>query len=236
MQIQSTKDYSLFKYILANREVSIPHVNRLVKAIRKNNLLHLNPIIVNNDMEILDGQHRIAAAELLNVEIFYQVDEKVSKKDLSDLNSVKKNWSTMDYINFWGVEKAAGFDELSKFLSIYPNLPPSTALMLLSGDGSRDMNNLKNGIIDISNLTEATHIADVVKKFRNIIDFAYDRNFILSIARVIKSGKYDQAIMDKRLEYQSRSLVKCATVRQYIEMLEEIYNKGSHNKVSFKYL
>jgi len=235
MQIQSTKDYGIFKYIVSNREINQPHVNRLVKSIKNNNLLHLNPVIVNLNMEVIDGQHRIAAAELLGIEIYYQVDESVSKKDLSDLNSVKKNWSTMDYINYWTIEKASGFDELSRFLSVYPNLPPSTALMLLSSDGSRDIRSLKSGSIDVSNMEEATKIAEIVKKFRNIIDFAYDRNFILSINKVVKTGKYDQEVMNKRLEGQSRSLVKCATVKQYIDLLEEIYNKNSHNKVSFKY-
>jgi hypothetical protein len=236
MQIQSTKKYDDFKYIVSNREVSRAHVNRLIKAISKNNLLHLNPVIVNPDMEVIDGQHRIAAAEQLGVDVYYQMDTAVTKKDLSDLNSVKKNWSTMDYINYWSVEKAAGFDQLSRFLSVYPNLPPSTAMMLLSSDGSRDVQSLKDGVVDVSNLENATAIAEIIKKFRNIIDFAYDRNFILAINNVVKTGRYEQDVMDKRLVGQSRSLVKCATVKQYIELLEEIYNKGSHNKVSFKYV
>lgn len=233
--MQNTKNYNCFKYIVSNREINHAHVNRLVKSIKNNNLLHLNPVIVNTKMEVIDGQHRIAAAEILGVEIYFQVDEMVSKKDLSDLNSVKKNWSTVDYINYWTIEKAKGFDELSKFLSVYPNLPPSTALMLLSADGSRDINALKNGTIDTSNKEEATKIAEIIKKFRNIIDFAYDRNFILSINKVIKTGKYDQEVMDKRLESNARALVKCATIKQYIDLIEEIYNKNSHNKVSFKY-
>ncbi|MBO9674445.1 MAG: ParB N-terminal domain-containing protein [Sphingobacteriaceae bacterium] len=235
MQLQNTKDYESFRYLLSNREVNKLHVGRLVKSIAKNNLLHLNPVIVNPNMEVIDGQHRIAAAELLGVPVYYQIDNNVSKKDLSDLNSVKKNWSTMDYINYWTIEKAPGFDELSKFLSLYPAMPPSTALMLLSEDGSRDINALKAGYVDTGNMARALELAEIIKKFRNIIDFAYDRNFILSIYKVFKTGKYDHEIMDKRLETQSRSLVKCATIKQYIDLIEEIYNKGSHNKVSFKY-
>jgi hypothetical protein len=236
MQILSTTKYDSFKYIVSNREVSLPHVNKLVKAIAKNNMLHLNPVIVNPDMEVIDGQHRIAAAERLGVEVFYQVDSKVSKKDLSDLNSIKKNWTVLDYINFWSVEKAAGYDVLSRYLSAYPSMPPSTALMLLSTDGTRDLTALKGGKIDVSNYSSAVEIAEIIKRFRNLVDFAYDRNFILAINKIINTGKYEQEIMDRRLEGNSRSLVKCATVKQYMEMLEEIYNKGSHNKVSFKYL
>lgn len=92
MQLQNTKDYESFRYLLSNREVNKLHVGRLVKSIAKNNLLHLNPVIVNPNMEVIDGQHRIAAAELLGVPVYFQIDDNVSKKDLSDLNSVKKNW------------------------------------------------------------------------------------------------------------------------------------------------
>jgi hypothetical protein len=234
-EILHTTDYGIFKQVVANREVDPAHVNKLVKSIKRNNLLHLNHIIVNPDFEIIDGQHRLEAAELLKVPIFYMVDDAVSKKDLSDLNSVKKNWSTMDYINFWTIEKARGFDVLSKFLSEHNKIPPSTALMMLSADGKRDMQALKQGSIDVTNVGEADEIAGIIKKFRNIIDFAYDRNFILAIIKVINTGKYDHSVMEKRLESQSRSLVKCATVAQYMDLLEEIYNRGSHNKVSFKY-
>lgn len=233
--IQKTTDYGSFKYIVSNREISKGHVNKLVKSISKNNLLHLNPVIVNPNMEVIDGQHRIAAAEQLGLEVFYQVDEKVSKKDLSDLNSVKKNWSTMDYVNYWTIEKAIGFDQLSKFLSVYPQLPPSTALMLLSADGSRDIVSLKEGVVDTSNMDHGVKIAEIITQFAEIVNFAYDRNFILALNKVVKTGLYDQSLMDRKLESQSRSLVKCATVKQYIELIEEIYNKGSHNKVSFKY-
>lgn len=235
MQLQNTKDYESFRYLLSNREVNKLHVGRLVKSIAKNNLLHLNPVIVNPNMEVIDSQHRIAAAEQLGVPVYFQIDDNVSKKDLSDLNSVKKNWSTMDYINFWTIEKANGFDQLSKFLSLYPSMPPSTALMLLSEDGSRDINALKSGYVDTANMEKALELAEIIKKFRNIIDFAYDRNFILAVFKVVKTGNYKHESMEKRLETQSRSLVKCATVKQYVELIEEIYNKGIQNKVVFRY-
>lgn len=235
MQLKSTTSYDSFNYIVSNREISKSHVNKLVKSIQKNNLLHLNPVIVNPAMEVIDGQHRIAAAEILGVAVYYQIDEKVSKKDLSDLNSVKKNWTTMDYINYWTIEKARGFDQLSKFLSVYPGLPPSTALMLLSSDGSRDVKSLKEGVVDVANWDKAVEIADIIVKYRNIIDFAFDRNFILAINKLVNSGLYDHSVMEIKLEKQLRSLVKCATIKQYLDLLEEIYNKGSHNKVSFRY-
>lgn len=71
-----TKNYDQFK-IPPNRPVSLVHVEKLVDANRKLNLMDCYPIIVNDKMELFDGQHRLQAARILDVEIYY-----IIKKDL----------------------------------------------------------------------------------------------------------------------------------------------------------
>lgn len=71
MEILKTKDYGSFKEINSNREVDQRHVRSLVAAIEQKNLLHVNPIVCNADMEVIDGQHRLEAARALGVEIYY---------------------------------------------------------------------------------------------------------------------------------------------------------------------
>ena len=55
MEILKTKDYDLFKEINSNREVDQRHVRSLVAAIEQKNLLHVNPIVCNAGMEVIDG-------------------------------------------------------------------------------------------------------------------------------------------------------------------------------------
>ena len=71
--MKKTKDYSQFKYLPGNRDLVLNHVDRLVKSISKNNLLKNNPIMINKQGYILDGQHRLQAAEELGVDIYYNV-------------------------------------------------------------------------------------------------------------------------------------------------------------------
>ncbi|MDP3561735.1 MAG: ParB/RepB/Spo0J family partition protein [Legionellaceae bacterium] len=236
-EIKSTTDYAIFKQIVSNREVDPRHVKRLVKSIEKNNMLHLNAIIVNDAMEVVDGQHRLEAAEELGVPVYYVVDSEVGKAQISQLNSVKKDWSMMDYVNYWTIEKAPGFDVLSRFVSEHSYLPVSTILLLLSTDASRNTAALREGKVDVSNLEQANEVLGYVRDFRNIIDYAFSRNFMLAVFHMVKSGKYDHARMMQKLELQSRSLVKCVNTRQYRDLLEEIYNFRAHdqNKVSFRY-
>jgi len=88
MEIQSTTNYSIFTSITSNREVNEAHVKALMKSIQENNLLSINPIMVNTEFGVIDGQHRLEAAERLSERIYYIVSDKVSKADISVLNSV----------------------------------------------------------------------------------------------------------------------------------------------------
>ncbi|WP_129714646.1 ParB N-terminal domain-containing protein [Pedobacter sp. SYP-B3415] len=222
--MESTINYDQFKSIISNREVDTRHVRKLIKAIAEKNLLHLNPIICNEQLEVIDGQHRLCAAEALGVPIYFVIDNQVGKQDIAAINSNAKNWNTMDYINYWTIEKRNGFDRLSAFLSENPLIQPSTALMLLSSDGRRNIPALREGVVDVSNYAFAKDVAGILKEYRNYIDFAYDRNFVLAVITMLNTHGYDHEIMKGKIELQPRSLVKCINHKQYVEMLKEIYN------------
>lgn len=233
MNTKSTKDYSIFREFASNREVDQRHVKKLIQAINAKNLLELHPILVDAEMHVIDGQHRLAAAEALGVEIFYQVSESISKADIANINSNSKNWTVMDYINYWTVENAPGFHTLSKFMNQHEYLKPTICIQLLSSDGSRDTKGLKSGQIDVTNIIEANQVVEVVKMFRNYVDFAFSRDFVFAVQKLIQTDCFDLEHMKRKLELQPRSLVKCISVKQYIEVIEEIYNYKSRDVVRF---
>jgi hypothetical protein len=225
-ELQKTINYFQFKHIESNRPIDQRHVNGLIAKISDKNLLHLFPILVNSKFEIIDGQHRLAAAEKLKLYIYYTVDDQISKADIANVNALSKNWNINDYINYWTVEKKEGFDMLSSFMIDNPLIPPSTVLMMLSTGKKRDLDGLRRGVIDVSNYDQALIIAGIVKEYSLIITFAYDRNFVLAVINCIYTQDYDHEVMKRKIEYQSRSLVKCVNVKQYNGMFEEIYNHG----------
>src|SRR5687767_13196050 len=96
--IKITKDYSVFKRIKGNREVYPQHVKNLVESFKGNpDILSYNPVLVNDRFEVIDGQHRIAAAKKLNIPVYYIVHKKLGLKDIQGLNSGTKPWGPMDY-------------------------------------------------------------------------------------------------------------------------------------------
>lgn len=105
MDIFSTTDYKKFNIIKRNRDISNVHLERLIKSINKNNYLEMNPILVNGEMEVIDGQHRLEAAKQLGVPIFYRVISMKSVEKSEDvlitMNITQRPWRFDDYVKFY---------------------------------------------------------------------------------------------------------------------------------------
>lgn len=167
MQILSTTDYSIFKSIEANRDILPGHVSNLVDKIQKRNLLDVNPMLLTSDLFIIDGQHRLEAARLLGVPIYYVISDRLTTQDISILNTSKKLWKLTDYLNFYMISGKEEYKKLSKFLNQNPEIPLTTAIGMLSDD-SKPLPSFKEGNFWVTTLNEATEIAAATKKVSTI--------------------------------------------------------------------
>jgi hypothetical protein len=234
--MKSTKDYSLFKDICSNREIDSKHVNKLIRAIESNNLLHVNPIIVDDQMRVIDGQHRLEAAKKLKLEIFY-IKAGVSRKDISVLNSNQKNWTGMDYINFYTIEKVDSFVQFSNLVNTFPDMSISALLVLSNSEGRRDIQQLKAGYLDVLNIHEAKEICLLCKwlfeKYNT--DFVFDSRFPIALMKLMNTENFDLDNLKEKIEGNPRAFVPCHTIKEYLNMLVEIYNyKMSKNAIKLK--
>lgn len=234
VQLHRTTDYSQFADINANREVDTRHVRALMKAIQETNLLHLNPIIVNTKMEVIDGQHRLAAAKELELEVFYLIDDQIGKTHIAKLNSNQKNWTMLDYVNYYAVEKIPEYLELSDLINRNPHLPVTTLIRLIGKETNNLIRKFKEGSLDVSNRDRADLIIAHVDQVRNLgIEFAYDRNFIMAIKDVMLVEGYDADQFLAKLRANRLDLVKASKKVQYLQQIEQIYNKHQQKRIRF---
>jgi ParB-like chromosome segregation protein Spo0J len=71
-KIQVSEDYSSFKRIDGNRTINKAQVKKLYDSFNENpGLASAVPIVVNDKMEIIDGQHRFESLKKLNLPIYY---------------------------------------------------------------------------------------------------------------------------------------------------------------------
>lgn len=94
-----TTDYGMFKYIPQNRKTMSEHVLKLAHSIKTKNLIKDFPILVNDKMEILDGQNRLQALQQLEYPVYYRIANDMVIDDISLVNTVSKKWSLDDYLH-----------------------------------------------------------------------------------------------------------------------------------------
>ena len=63
-QVRTTVRYDDFHILPGNREINQAHVLELIESFGKANLFDAHPVVVNEKMEVIDGQHRLEAARI----------------------------------------------------------------------------------------------------------------------------------------------------------------------------
>ena len=96
-RIFQSKNYNEFSFFEGNRVVDPKRVKQIMDSIQTHGLI--NPIVVTQNKEIIDGQNRFESLKNLDMPVVYHIHH-VDRDKLLDLvrniNSVQKNWNNRD--------------------------------------------------------------------------------------------------------------------------------------------
>lgn len=234
--IYKTEDYSIFKRLEGNRDV----LSRRVLKIKKNIETHgyiLNPIIVNENNEIIDGQGRFEALKELSMPIYYVIARGASLEDCVALNAGTTGWTTRDYIDSWCEQDNINYIRLNTIIEEYKKLPLQLAIMITTGRASIPQDSIKNGSLVISEeqIKEAKKDLDLALKAHPYISRIRGTNLFHYYALIFaaKTGADKKRLID----VISRSdLFPAQNVRTALDKLSDLYNKGLKNLENRIYL
>jgi hypothetical protein len=240
--IYSTFDYSQFKTLQGNRSINEINVKRLVASFEKAYLL--NPVLVNEKLQIIDGQHRFEAAKRMGLPINYIIAEKYSNNEVHLLNSNMRNWGKMDFLKAYCDLGNENYILMREFISDFPEFPFTTCDMIIAN--SVNGTNIPNGTINSSRVFENGDmvIKDISKaygvanKLRVLKPYykGYNRaSFVRAMIVLLKKEHFDFNLFIQKLSLQPTSLVDCVSVGKYHELIEDIYNYRNRNKVSLRF-
>ena len=94
--VYETKDYSIFKELEDNRDITKARVEKLVASFSEKEIL--NPIVVNEKMEIVDGQGRYEALKRLGRSIKFLVSPGATIEDCRRMNAYNQKWTNMEFV------------------------------------------------------------------------------------------------------------------------------------------
>lgn len=242
-KIESTTNYNIFKFIKCNRQVDMRHVRRIVEKIKGNNLLNAYPILVDKDYNVIDGQHRLKAAEYLELPVYYCVEDHVSVADIGMLNSTQKPWLILDYINHYAALGNINYIKLKNLIEsrhirhniVFKYNHTSCALVKNGSYKYFDEESEKKFLLDLDKCDE---IKNLIKRHSFI--HANPLNSILeseafsrSLIAFIKRDDVDFKYFMKNFELNIQKFKKCGSREHYYELFLNIYNHNRKNKIEY---
>lgn len=152
--VMRTEDYSIFKRMVGNREVLDSRVAKLIKSIKEYGYI-FNPIIVNENMEVIDGQGRLGALESLNLPVDYIVCNGLKARECVVLNSNHTAWGYKNYIDLYASEGNENYIRLREIADEFPSLGYQTIITSygdMMGNGGSLSYVVKSGKLKLSEL------------------------------------------------------------------------------------
>lgn len=232
-----TEDYGLFKSVQGNRVVDPNHVQKLLDAIEAHNLLERFPILVNDKMEVIDGQHRLAAAAALQVPIFYEIEKGLTLNDVIQINTSSRSWTMANYVDSFIELGKKDYQKLKDFKHEY-DLSWSIATYLLAGETNRKGSASRTQVVKQGNFVASRTIAgkeaaELIAALKPLSAFntCADAALAPAIIALLKLDEFDSARLLGKLKVHGLQLQRRVNSRYYLLELEEIYNFQARDKV-----
>ena len=144
--IVSTTNYERFKLVGTNRTIKQKNVARLMKSFGMTGGMQMSkPIIVNKNMEVIDGQHRLEACKRMGIPVHYIVSNNEVIENIPVYNTYQEKWGLEDYAHYWAEQ---GNENYKRILAIRDRV--SIALngvleCIVYTGGGRNSDNFKEG-------------------------------------------------------------------------------------------
>lgn len=240
-QIQYTTELGQFKFTGVNRDTTNPKSQARIKAIKesmlKNGFKPTEPIKVSSKGVIIDGQHRLKAAEAVGCGVYYMVDKTIKNtskeyfKAALEMNdpSTQRAWGMNDYLHGYVAQGNQDYVTLQNFVDVYgDDFTLTECSMFLMNSGTKHCNkkDFSSGKFKVASVELATTWADNILKLKPYFKNGYNKSvFVRSMVSILE--KHDNFDFDRflhKVSLRPHELVICGDRKTYKLMIEDIYN------------
>ncbi len=238
LEVQITKNYDMFQRMDGNRTVLEPRVKKIINSIREVGYV-LNPIIVNENMEVIDGQGRLEALKRLHLPVYYICSKGIGLKECIAMNINQSNWSLMDYVTSYAETGNESYQRLKDINDLYGdkfNFNVITYALTLRS--FKNIKNIKEGafVCDENEFERAkeilqwlTRFIPVCSRLKGCIELYYQVLIFCYIDQEVDAKK----LQEKVFALQA-NMIPVVTILQALEVIEDIYNSRAKTKVYIK--
>lgn len=239
-QIQRTNDYSIFKQVSFNRGKNKRHIESIKNIILKENLLRLHPILVNEHMEVVDGQHRLEAAKELGLDVFY-IQDTISYEHILNSNLFQKKLTLEDVIKYYALkDKIPSYVQFQELITLLEISPKSLIGLLFGVVSAPIFGFIKSGKFVLPE--NSINIDKIIGSFSRFKEFAKEKritplsmfassHFTIAFRNLVLLNDYNEDIFVSKLQQRWFDLKPQLNSKEWTKQLISIYNWKNHNPI-----
>lgn len=228
--VYSTDDLGMFQLSKFNRNIFL-RKEMLEQAVQG----FLSPIIVNEKMVVIDGQHRLEASKKVGVPIEYIVKPGLDENDIVRMNTVQKPWSLKNYIESYANQ---GNGEYIKLMNlIKENYSNVTATTSIATDKTFSSNvakqKIKDGLFKFHNYDKAVEFLQYYKRLREETKTKKRSTVAVALYELFRLEKFNKERMIEKIRGTRLDEEINVKTFDYTEILKELLDSYNH-KLSVK--
>ena len=226
-----------------NRDTEEKAVNNLVVSIKKKG--QLQPIIVNERLEVIDGQHRLEACKILGWEVAYLISKGATIKDVVLINNTQKPWNYKDYIKTFSHKDHWNHGEyvkLQKYVETY-GFTFTICRNLLVGHfqasaATNPQKAFEAGNFKVKDLQKAERWGSQLLKIKAFApQLVRVGKFCMAFVKIQKLEDFSLVLAYEQIEKNVRKFDRCQNQEDWDEAMVKAYNynlKRTNKRISIK--
>ena len=230
-KVHSTKEYSLFKTLKGNRKLNNRTYAKIVVSMKEEQLMI--PILVNENLEIIDGQHRFAAEQELGLPVYFVIVPGYGLDEVKRANIASSNWTKEDFLDAFVEDEIEDYIVLREIVDYY-GISLNNVLKVFAKVQSISyelvLKSFEEGTF------KAVAVEDVEKFLTALDDFKFFKfskglQFFSAFLSLYFHPLYNHEGMLKRMKNKESKLVKMGSKDDYLLVLtRDIYSFGAVRK------
>lgn len=225
-----TDEFGKFKTIEGNRADIDRRVKNIEKSVEQVGYLPV-PIVVNENMEIIDGQAHYHFCKRTNTPITFCIVRGLTVNECIALNIASSNWRLVDYIKSFADRGNENYIMLQNLIETSPyTLYPTLWALLKSTSGFTTAIKRGNLIVTKEMYQEAIDIIGFWLRF-NDVSTNNRTCFLTALGYCYEMEDVDNDTLVKKVHQVPRSFGGNSTIADAITALEDAYNRRTKHKV-----
>lgn len=229
--VYKTSDYDIFQLSKFNRNVLIK--KEMLKQAKEG---FIAPIIVNENLMVIDGQHRLEASKMVGVPVQYMITKGLNKNDIVKMNTVQKAWGVIDFIEAYANQ---GNPEYVKLIGVLKDVHKNTTAVCQIARNGDDISLVRKSIevgnFEFHNYEKALEFFSFLTRFKEEVKVPLKTKLSLALFELFKIEKLDKErlitkIIETRLDEDFRT--KALGTTETLKGLIDAYNKNLHKKTN----